>query len=374
MSAATIQAFVRFLAQDAKLPLAMAMGKTKDLQQKSLDNVDNLAKAKPEDLKDVFEDEKIAKQVINAAKRVSKKRAVGDGSPSKAKRPKGDSIFTLPTAQTEKDVETSLALPYSDLEAEDLLGVSLFSNRAPLVLAFTVMLLKYTMPEQPLSSRLSLAHGYVGTTSRARAVSLGIETGKSAEEEGFGLGQASTSIMGKRLHVMRRWIQASDEHSVQQEIKTEDGESLHEKPAFWALDLEALKKGGTSQHNSKQQPTSTGGMPIYTPQSARAYLFKSFASPVVPGKKLTVNQMMQEREENLGKLLKAIDLLYQSWSGHISPDDIEKRVWQWYVKARPAVEAGVAGWGGKNAFRLGDILSSRRDSKQTLDAFIKKEK
>lgn len=378
MSAATIQALVRFLAQDAKVPLALAMSKVKDLQQKSLDSIESLAKAKPDDIKDVFGEEKLAKQVVNAAKRVSKKRAAGDEAPSTPKKPKNHSIFSLPKEQSIEDLEASLALPYSELSAEELLDVSLFSNRAPLVLAFTVMLLKYTMPEQPLSSRLSLAQAYVGTTSRSRAVSLGIETGKSAEEEGFGEGQPSTSIMGKKLHVMRRHGYEPNEGSaVQQEVKIESSSTpVAEvvKPALWALDLEALRKNKSSGSQfGKHQPAGAGNMPIYTPQSARAYLFKSFESPGAAGKKVNVNQMMQEREENLGKLLKAIDLLYQSWIGHASPDDIERRVWEWYVKARPAVEAGVAGWGGKNAFRLRDILSSRRDSRHTLDAFVKKE-
>ena len=60
-------------------------------------------------------------------------------------------------------------------------------------------------------------------------------------------------------------------------------------------------------------------------------------------------------------LLRALDLLYQSWIGTLGPEALDKRVWGWYVKVRPAVEQGVAGWGGKNEVKLADILALRRE-------------
>ena len=72
MSAADLQSFLRFLSQDAKVPLAMAMGKIKDLQKADLDSPDKLAKTKPDDIETIFPDEKVAKQIITAAKRVAK--------------------------------------------------------------------------------------------------------------------------------------------------------------------------------------------------------------------------------------------------------------------------------------------------------------
>jgi hypothetical protein len=60
-------------------------------------------------------------------------------------------------------------------------------------------------------------------------------------------------------------------------------------------------------------------------------------------------------------LLRAIDLLYQSWIGTIGPAELDKRVWGWYVRVRPAVEQGAAGWGGKNEVKLADILALRRE-------------
>lgn len=386
MSAAELQSFVRFLAQDAKVPLSMAVGKVREFQEAGLGDIASLAKAKLDAIMAILPDEKMAKQVLSAAKRVSKKRAAGDDHESSpaVKKHRDETLFSLPKEQTAEELEQSLCLPYSDASAEELLEVELFSNRAPLVLAMTVMLLKYTMPEQPLSSRLSLAQGYVSTTSRSRAVSLGLEVGKSADEEGYGEGQPITSIMGKELRVLRRWgyeggvqsatAQSSTESTAKSEDDTRPADTLEELPALWSLDLEAVKKAGP-QRSSFVQSSSTAKMPIHTPQSARAYLLKSFESPKTGdgSKKLNAAQINKQKEDNLGHLLRAIDLLYISWIGTISPDDLEKRVWGWYVKARPAVESGVAGWGGKNVWKLADILDSRRSERGTLDSFVKKE-
>lgn len=199
MSATDIQALLRFLSQDAKVPLATAISKVKPLQQANLSTIESIAKVKIDEVQKIFEDEKLSKQVLNAAKRVSKKRAAGDdATPSSPRKKRNEgSIFSLQKELTPAELEVSLKLPESDLSAEELADVVLFTNRAPLVLAFVVVLLKYTMPEQPLSSRLSLAQTYVSVTSRARAVSLGIENGQSAEELGMGIGQATAKIMGK---------------------------------------------------------------------------------------------------------------------------------------------------------------------------------
>jgi hypothetical protein len=72
------------------------------------------------------------------------------------------------------------------------------------VLAFAVQLLKYTMPEQPLSSRLSLGQAVVSVNSRSKAVSLGLEKGNSAEGEGWGMGQPKVRILNRDIHVLKR--------------------------------------------------------------------------------------------------------------------------------------------------------------------------
>jgi hypothetical protein len=403
MSATDIQALLRFLSQDAKVPLATAISKVKPLQQANLSTTEAIAKVKIDEVQKIFEDEKLSKQVLNAAKRVSKKRAAGDdvtpASPRK-KRNEG-SMFSLQKELTPAELEASLELPDSNIPAEELVDVVVFTNRAPLVLAFVVVLLKYTMPEQPLSSRLSLAQTYVSVTSRARAVSLGIENGQSAEELGMGIGQATVKVMGKELRVLKRWgydwkddggaqtkieptiethQDIKDEHpQIKSEPSTEEEEQQQQQdesnPPLWGLDLEALKKASTSSSSSenpvlaKAQTPSTTNMPIHTPQAARAYLLKSFDNPPPPpsdqastsSKKSSAASKSADKERNLGMLLRALDLLYQSWIDVIGPAELDRRVWGWYIRVRPAVEQGVAGWGGKNEVKLGDILGLRRE-------------
>ena len=278
----------------------------------------------------------------------------------------------------EEDLEASLQMPTSNADIDEVAKTVLFTNRAPLALAFVFTLLKYSMPEQPLSSRLSLAQGYISITSRARAVYLGIESGKSAEEEGWGEGTPSVFITGKEIKVLRRWGyewkgKGGEEGGVEDAEKA-DGRSKEaadgdgeEQPPLWALDLEALKKSNNSDPIVASAPSQGGSkstLPIYTPQSARAYLLKAFDTAPTNAedkpKKSTSAAKTTEKERNLGKLLRALDLLYESWSETLSPEDLDKRTWGWYVKVRPDVADGVAGWGGKNTLQLSGILALRR--------------
>lgn len=388
-AASTLQSLLRFLTQEAKVPLSVALSKTPLLQSASLQNPSEIAKAKPATLAPIFEDEKIAKQVLAAAKRVVKKRAAQEDGEEVApprKRRKDESLFTVKSEQTPAELEASLALPPSNSTEAELQEVVLFTNRAPLVLAFAVVLLKYTMPEQPLSSRLSLAQTYVSVTSRARAVNLGIEKGASAEAEGFGNGQPIVVIMGKELRVLRRWgyewqdtkraaqgtSQAQGEEigegaiKIEAEecegVKPEDALQQDEKPALWGLDLEAFKKSKIEGKGAlNTQSATTSNMPIHTPHSARAYLLKSFnsARSSDQAKKPSATVKAAEKERNLGMLLQSIDMLFQSWLGRITPEELDKRIWSWYVQVRPDVDHGVAGWGGKNELKLATILALR---------------
>jgi hypothetical protein len=406
MSALEIQALLRFLSQNAKIPLATAMGKVKALQEAGLGTIDRIAKVKIDEVQKIFEDEKFSKQVLNAAKRVSKKRAAGDDAPSSPRKKRNDgSMFSLQQEQTPTEIEVSLKLPNSEASPEEVANVVVLTNRAPLVLAFIVVLLKHTMPEQPLSSRLSLAQTYVSVTSRARAVNLGIENGQSAEELGMGIGQASVTIMGKELKVLKRWgydwndeqaqtkksDPSTDERSdckddndtqIKPEPPTEEAElkietseqpseqvaEQQQQPPLWGLDLEALKKTSstTIPTLAKAQTPSTTNMPIHTPQAARAYLLKSFDNPPpdqpFTNKKISAATKAADKERNLGMLLRALDLLYQSWIDTLGPAELDRRVWGWYVRVRPAVEHGVAGWGGKNEVKLAEILALRREA------------
>ncbi|KAF1842110.1 uncharacterized protein K460DRAFT_409533 [Cucurbitaria berberidis CBS 394.84] len=375
-SAQEVQSLLRFLSQDAKLPLAQAMGKVKNLQAAKLVTASDLSKADFESLKTVFGDEKVARQVLNAAKRASKKRASSDASaPVPAPSPKKAKpmpMYGQPLNPTE--FEASLALPEADCDEEKLKSAVIYTNRAPLVLAFACTLLKYTMPEQPISSRLSLAQAVTSMNSKNKAIHVGLDTGQAAEDEGWGEGQPIMRIMTRDVRVMKRWGYEWEEESTQgtltastQETLKSSQETLVEEakakdPALWGVDLEALKKANQPGAGGSYKG-ATSQLPIYTAQSARAYLMKAFETPKVEGTapaKRTNTGIVAEKERNLSLLLGALELLYQSWADVLSSETLNNRAWGWYVRVRPDVAHGAAGWGGKGNVKLSDILELRR--------------
>lgn len=350
----------------------------------------------------IFPDEKLAKQVLNAAKRINKKRRSSDAPEVNAKRKR---TVTADDVMSPAAIEESLELPEVTIDDEELALTVLHTNRAPLVLAFAVTLLKYTMPEQPLSSRLSLAQAVVSVNSRSKAVSLGIERGNSAEEEGWGQGQPKVRIMGRDIRVLKRWgydwregskanqeAVAASQNAVKSEaaVKQEDlvesqntikcdqsqdleagtmqeePEQIKSEPALWGLDLEALRSSN-GPLSAGAQGRDTSNLPIYTAQSARSYLLKSFASGSTqaagsessPPKKKSFASAAAEKERNLGLLLHSLDLLYNSWAHVLSKDELDRRAWLWYVRVRPEVQNGVAGWGGRGQVKLSEILGLR---------------
>ena len=282
-------------------------------------------------------------------------------------------------------IEESLCLPATTEDEEGLSKIVLHTNRAPLVLAFAVTLLKYTMPKQPLSSRLSLAQAVVSMNSRSKAVSLGLEKGNSAEEDGWGQGQPKVRVMGREIRVLKRWGYdpqeatgtendekshvkdevASSASTVKEETESSPEKQFESEPALWGLDLEALRASNGSAPHSQ---TTAQGLPIYTPQSARAYILRSFlagpepvtetAQPVL--KKKSGKEIATEKERHLALLLRALDLLYGSWAHVLSTEELDRRAWSWYIRVRPEVPNGVAGWGGKGKVKLSDILDLRR--------------
>ncbi|CAN9137057.1 unnamed protein product [Alternaria alternata] len=387
-SAQDVQILLRFLSQDAKIPLAQALSKIKDLQAASLNTPSDLSNSSHETLKSIFADEKVARQVLNAAKRQSKKRSADTSS-----------AVSAPTAKRAKptygqplngaDLEASLALPEPELDEKKVSPAVVYTNRAPLVLAFAVTLLKFTMPGQPISSRLSLAQAVTSMNSKSKAVHIGIDKDQPAEEEGWGEGQPLLRIMTREVRVMKRWgyeWEGSDD-TTQKKIKSEadvpngEKEETKEKKdevekereiALWGVDLEALKKAQISRNGSSN-------LPIYPAQSARAYLMKAFETPAAdiiktedvdvktegqaapkPKGKRTAAVIAAEKEHNLSLLLGALELLYESWAKVLDKDDLDKRAWGWYVRVRPEVAQGAAGWGGKGNVKLSDILALRR--------------
>lgn len=238
------------------------------------------------------------------------------------------------------------------------------------------------MPEQPLSSRLSLAQAVVSANSRTKAASLGLEKGRSAEEEGWGNGQPVVRVMGREVRVLKRWgydLNDDGEDADQETAKTEEESPVKQEegvveisgnahePALWGLDLEALRTSNGPLVSGASSRASSD-LPIFTPQSARAYLMKSFStaakssgeeSATSPRKK-QATAIAEQREENLGSLLTALDLLFASWAHVLSRDELDRRAWSWYVHVRPEVQNGVAGWGGKGEVKLSEILGLRR--------------
>lgn len=513
-----------------KLPMLAAMGRVKALQTAGLrryytlasslicysllisDSISNIAASDLPALTEAISDEKAAKSLLAACKAhlksassTSSKRPATETLSSSAKKHK--SAYELSNEpQTPAELEASLELPQPSVDEEAISKCTVYTNRAPLVLAFAVQLLKYTMPEQPLSGRLSLAQAVVSVNSRSKAQSLGIEKGRGAEEEGWGQGQPKVRVMGREISVLKRggyeWRESEDVVKTEAgagtasgEIKKEEATStapdvsatkgwtvsapvtskqsrfiarsieIHSRSsatperelllsnnpelrdashnitawrvqgthgiiegsdddgetgggrhllgllqadhvfdvllvvtrwyggvflgpdrwrimsqvsrdalsqrlrvagtvgqeALWGLDLEAMR--------SSDAPVTGGtGMPIYRPEGVRAYILKAFASPPATGeggdaakkKKKTGAVLEREKEENLGMLLGALDLLFKSWVEHLSRDELDRRAWGWYVSVRPEVESGVAGWGGKGEVKLVDILNLRR--------------
>lgn len=235
------------------------------------------------------------------------------------------------------------------------------------------------MPDQPLSSRLSLAQAVTSMNAQAKAASIGLDKSGSAEKEGWGQGQPLVKVMTRDIRVLKRWGYEwkTDTKNSAHVIKTEDLDqkppaanpdlpadvtTSEDSPALLALDLEQLKRLDSPPIVSAS--ASTTGLPVYQADSAHNYILKAFDSVFedkaeAKKKKRPASEIAAEREANLGHLVKALDLLFQSWS-ILDPTELDKRAWSWYVKVRPPVEGGRAGWGAKGQVKLKDILDLRR--------------
>ncbi|KAH9208366.1 hypothetical protein DL95DRAFT_480357 [Leptodontidium sp. 2 PMI_412] len=530
-----------------KMPMLAAMGRVKALQSANLHNsiADIAAIDLPTLSTAISSDEKTAKALLVACKSHLKSSSSSSGSGTTGNKRSASDTLLSPTntsglsnkrsksayelshePQTPAELEASLALPQPSADEEAIEKCVVYTNRAPLVLVFAERLLRYTMPEQPLSGRLSLAQAVVSANSRSKAVSIGIEKGKGAEEEGWGAGQPKVRILGREVSVLKRsgyeWKEEEGEGEGQEglsavgdvggqstatseltlkeedsgagdgdgdgvgesqapaatssawtvsspvtvkqstfiarsttitspsdatsalqtllaqnkdlreashnisawrvqgshgilESSNDDGESgggrhilgllqadnvvgvllvvtrwyggvmlgtdrwrimsmvsrdaLSQRlriagtvgqDALWGLDLEGMKKANSVVAGGGS------GMPIHRPEGARAYILKAFASPEPPAgggkKKISGAALDREREANLGLLLGALDMVFKSWEGHVSREELDRKAWAWYVQVRPDVAGGVAGWGGKGEVKLSDILKLRRAS------------
>lgn len=355
-AAAEVQALLRFLTKDARLPLQEAMSKINALRKQNLSTPDQIAKADPADLKSIFTGEKTdyVKQVINAAKRVSnpKKRSADKTSSSISKRVKSESEVV--------DEEGPLAFPQTDLTLDELENVTIETNRAPLFLAFTIAVLAYTQPEQPLSSRWSMAQAVVSTGAQSKAKYLGLTSGPTAEEDGWAMGQPKVKIMGREVAVMRRHVVKSDE------------DTLNPTSAFWGLDLEALRRSNGPLIAGKDDKKQDGP-PIHKPHAPRNYLLKSMVDVQANSagrdptpktktetKKEKPAEIARRKEEAAAKMLKAIDIVCQSWAESLTKEELDSKAQSWYIRVRPDVDHGQAGWGQRGQVKLRDILQLRR--------------
>ncbi|KAL4780226.1 hypothetical protein BJX76DRAFT_54776 [Aspergillus varians] len=377
MAASQVQELLRFLSQDAKVSLTVAMGKANELLKADLTTPEVISKGELKTLQEIFKDDKIAKQVLNAARRASKKRVAPTES-TRASPQKRSKASSQGDATTSFAIENALALPVSTASEEELSNIVLLTNRAPLVLAFAVCVLRYTKPEQPISSRLSLAQAVVSANSRSKAVSLGLESGKSAEEEGWGEGQPTISVLGRDIKVLKRWDYNPREGQPAQGSQELEATSddilgqclpgdLKRAAPLWGIDNQALRHA--ESHRPEAMANSDRELPIYTPQSARSYLIRSFLSPPnddtktpVSSKKKSQKQAEAEREVLLSQLLRSIDLVCQSWASTLSAEELDRCAWAWYVHVRPSVQGGVEGWGEKGFVKLSKILSLKRQS------------
>lgn len=357
------------------MPLAVAMAKCTLLHMRGLVTPEAIAQSGADTLRSILTDDKLTKQIHSAAKRVAttKKRAVPEDFEIKVKKaPKNETH-----EETEQEAEARLTLPSSNISIEKLQAKTIETNRAPLFLAFAVTVAKYTLPDLPLSSRLSVAQAATSAGAQAKAKAIGMVT-TTAEDEGWTQGQPRLRLMGRDIAVMRRQVYTSAVGGQPGHAATLDS-PIMPREAFWGIDLEALRKSNTSAVGGRAQGGSQP--PIYRPESARNYLLKSVdvveddeagdehGGPSGIKREETTTRAIQKlrgtatvdikqrRENASATLLQCIDYICQSWSDAVSPGELDLKAVSWYMRVRPPILDGKAGWGQKGRVKLQDILS-----------------
>ncbi|CAJ2504795.1 Uu.00g121890.m01.CDS01 [Anthostomella pinea] len=206
-----LQELIRLMTLGMKVPIKDAMLRVKALQAGNLRSIQQIAEGPLVDVEAAIKDAKAARSLHSACKARLKNPAAsstgkraGTDLTNAAKRSKLSSgLLDGPEPVAPHEFEASLELPV-DTDEQAIAETILLTNRAPLVLAFAVELMRYTMPEQPPSSRLSLAQAVVSANSRSKAVSIGLEQGPSADDEGWGHGQPRVRVMGREVTVLKR--------------------------------------------------------------------------------------------------------------------------------------------------------------------------
>ncbi|KPI43754.1 uncharacterized protein AB675_6590 [Cyphellophora attinorum] len=261
----------------------------------SLSDPAAISKAPSADLKVIFPDEKVMKQVVLAARRVS--------SPKKRSSVNKASLSRSAAEPNGQESEALLSLPTTSKTEEELCELCIETNRAPLFLAFTIVMLGFLQPDQPLSSRLSIAQAVVSAGAQSKAKYLGLTTSPTAEEDVW--------LRGRDVAVMRRHTTSSAS-----EVPSEPGAqqtSTASHQAFWGIDLEALRKSNGPLIAGASGGREAIGPPIHTPQSARQYLLKSMKivtqeTSQSGSKKKSAAEIMADKEEAAAVVLRAIEI------------------------------------------------------------------
>ncbi|KAK6343440.1 hypothetical protein TWF730_011029 [Orbilia blumenaviensis] len=407
MTSTDVQSLLQFLTGPAKLPLRDAISKAKPLLADGLSSPDLIAKAPLDKLQQIFANEKAAKQVHSAAKRVtksvaSKKRSAStqddasssnnatENTPSISppKRRKKNQTPSI-DASDPQSWEAGLDLP-APVRDENLISITtITTNRAPLLLVFTIISLTYTHPWLPASSRFSLAQGLLDLTASSKAKSIGITRKDEHKNDIIEEGYKKIRVLSKEIPILRRWdTPSTSTSSFQTETNLQKQGQSHmldkppsddvkatginpgpstsaagdlssspdapmsrargrssgsstsslypNRPIYWSLSPSLLSQPPTA---SKLNPSA---LPIHLPHAAHSYLIRSFS------------------QDKLPLLLGALHLLYESWVDTLDPADLDRKSWNWYCNVRPVVEDGPEGWGGKGPVNLKNILSLRK--------------
>jgi hypothetical protein len=230
-----VQDLLRMLTSGRnKIGMMDAMRRVQTLQKAGFRSLNEIVTGDLATLTKALGDEKTAQKLKNAAKNETshsgKKRGASDSLASPDAKRSRSAYELVNEPQTQEAQEASLALPEIQDEGE-ISKTTIYCNRAPLVLAFAVTLLKYTMPEQPLSSRLSLAQAVVSLNSQSKAASIGISSSATAEKEGWGHGQPKVRVMSREVPVLKRGayeFKASENQKPTEEESRRAFEAEHE--------------------------------------------------------------------------------------------------------------------------------------------------
>ncbi|KAF4122675.1 hypothetical protein GMORB2_6982 [Geosmithia morbida] len=276
-----------------RVPMMTAMKHVQALQLKSLKSIEQIAASPLADVETALGgDAKLAKSVHTACKtrgRSSRKRPADDGpgssqgpSTSGGKHPRlelhrRNLDFESMSAD---ELEESLALPPAEEDEGLIRATSVVTNRAPLLLAFAVELMRFTMPEQPPSSRLSLGQAVVSANSRSKAVSLGMDKSATGAARSLSEGQPRVRIMSREVAVLKRggytWSggprqqqqqQQQQQHQHEEEEETRkqanaapQQQQQQQQQQIWKASGKVLSRGSTFIAHTAQL-TSAGARP-----------------------------------------------------------------------------------------------------------------